>query len=48
MLNNLGKEIPIVNETVVNALLESGVLHIGTDYLLHVTEKISTEPTKVQ
>lgn len=48
MLNNLGKEIPRVNERVVNALLEAGVLHIGTDNQLHVTEKTSTTPTKAQ
>lgn len=48
MLNNLGKEIPRVNERVVNALLEIGVLYVGEDNQLHVIEKISTEPTTAQ
>lgn len=48
MLNNLGKEIPRVNERVVNALLELGILYVGEDNQLHAIEKISTEPTTAQ
>ena len=48
MLNNLGKEIPRVNELVVEKLIEIGVLCIGEDNQLHVNEKIPTEPTTAQ
>lgn len=48
MLNNLGKEIQIANELIVEKLIEIGVLYVGEDNQLHANEKFSTTPTKVK
>lgn len=47
-MNILGREIPKVNEKVTEKLLELGIIYVGEDNQLHVTEKIPTTPRKVQ
>lgn len=43
----LGKEIPRASEATVQALIDRGILFIGNDERLHVTENKVLPPTKV-
>ena len=48
MERTFGLNIPRASEGTIDRLLAAGILYIGADNQLHVTENAPTTPTKVE